>query len=186
MKFANANKLDRKSGRAQGRDLQFHLRAQANAPWANRLRVSNFASFPGQVCLFCFGIRRIGAGQRGPAGNFLNNKIFHLLLFSRIRCHLFCQMARNDDHSIHIANDDVARVDRDSAAPNRDIQINGMVLDQIGWCACAGTENRKPEPAITPLSRTGPSETIPATPRTFNRVVKIEPQEAAVLSPRQS
>src|SRR5260370_11439006 len=40
--------------------------------------------------------------------------------------------------------------------------------------------------AITPLSRTGPSETIPAAPRTFSRVTRIEPQDAAVLSPRQS
>src|ERR1700730_1484122 len=43
-----------------------------------------------------------------------------------------------------------------------------------------------PISAITPLSRTGPSETIPAAPRTFSRVVRMEPQDAAVLSPRQS
>src|SRR6266700_2012158 len=43
-----------------------------------------------------------------------------------------------------------------------------------------------PSSAITPLSRTGPSETIPAAPRTFSRVARMEPQDAAVLSPRQS
>jgi hypothetical protein len=32
MKFANANKLDRKSGGAERRDLRFHFRGQANVP----------------------------------------------------------------------------------------------------------------------------------------------------------
>jgi hypothetical protein len=38
MKFANATKLDRKSGVAQRRDLQFTF-GTAKALWANRLRV---------------------------------------------------------------------------------------------------------------------------------------------------
>jgi hypothetical protein len=37
MKFANAIKLDRKSGVAYRRDLQFHFRIQANVSWASCL-----------------------------------------------------------------------------------------------------------------------------------------------------
>jgi hypothetical protein len=46
-RFANATKPYRKSGGAQGRDLQFHFRVSANLSWANRHRMQNF--LPGFV-----------------------------------------------------------------------------------------------------------------------------------------
>jgi hypothetical protein len=49
MKLANATNLDRKSGVAQRRDLQFHFRVQADVPWANRLRIPFFHQRKQQV-----------------------------------------------------------------------------------------------------------------------------------------
>src|SRR3546814_11899435 len=61
------------------------------------------------------------------------DEFLHLLLLERVLRHLVGEMPGNDHHTLQVADHDVARIDRHTAAADRLVQgLDGMVLDQVG------------------------------------------------------
>src|SRR5260370_5902275 len=76
--------------------------------------------------------RRIDAEDRAPLLDLLLHEILERGLLEGFLGHLLCKVLRDHDHALVIADDDVARIDRHFAARDRNVEIDRVMLDQVG------------------------------------------------------
>jgi len=81
--------------------------------------------------------------QRDSGLDTLQNKLLYVFLLNCIHRNLFGEMLRDDDYTIDVAYDDVSGEDRDSAAANGQVHVDGVVGDEVSGGALARAKNGK-------------------------------------------
>src|SRR5204863_2894853 len=77
------------------------------------------------------GVRRIRAGQCAALLDFGKDEFLEQVLLQRILRDTFGEMAGHDDHTVSVAHDDIPRIHRDAAAPDRNVEIDRVMARQI-------------------------------------------------------
>src|SRR5262245_14367550 len=93
-----------------------------------------------------FGGGRIDAEDRATLLHLLLHEILEQRLLERLRCDLLGDVLRNDGDAFTVANDDVAGINRHLAAGDRHVEIDRMVLDQVGRRGWRGVIGGKRQP----------------------------------------
>ena len=92
-------------------------------------------------------------------------------------------LGRDHDHTFGVADDDVARIDRDTAAADREVQIHRVQADRARWWCRLPVVGGKIQRLDIRCVAEAPSVTTPATPRAFKRPSMISPADAALNAP---
>ena len=125
-------------------------------------------------------------GTGAPSRTRSRSELLHQLLLARTVGHVVGDAARNDAHTVRIADQHVAGKHRDPAAGDRILHGGGEMDGQAGGRGTALQKVGNAMAATAAASRIGPSATNAATPRTLSRVIRMSPRAPAPCSPRQS
>jgi len=86
-----------------------------------------------KVALCFIACDREQAGQCAATRDFSFGKLLVFRGRQRFRCDLIDDIGRNHHDTVAIADDDVARIDRDAATGDRQVEIARMVRDRARW-----------------------------------------------------
>jgi len=78
------------------------------------------------------GIRGIEASDRGARAYLFGDPVLEQRHRERLFRHLVCDLCRDHDHALAVADDDVTRKDRNVAASDGNVQVDRMMMDQVG------------------------------------------------------
>ena len=78
------------------------------------------------------GIGRVEAEDRLPLAHFLGHEGLEQVLFRSVMGDLLGDVGRDHHHALAVADHDVAREYRHAAAADRHVQVDRMMLDQVG------------------------------------------------------